>query len=291
MNNCQTGVSNNIQINQTENNSSQSMEEYLKQKQQFEDQVDYQFIQRIIQELTQSCALPLPIPAASIPPLILQAAQWFWQNCDFCVEQRYFTVKNRDICRQCNNKIVTLPPQVLGVDGVYKVYPNYYFGQLGDFTLERMIVNNTVLASGAGTTVTDTFGNGSGYNLTDMMAALYEISTFKTMFDVPVTYNYNEFSNKLVLLGDVANSDLILQCWVRCKLQDLYKNYYFFRLCVCFGLRSMSTIMGAFTFKLPGGTEINYQVFRDMADAEIEKIEEWVKANHTPDYFIMSNTI
>ena len=34
--------------------------------------LDYNFIQRIVQELTQSCALPLPIPASAIPPLILQ---------------------------------------------------------------------------------------------------------------------------------------------------------------------------------------------------------------------------
>jgi hypothetical protein len=41
----------------------QSMEEFLQAKANFEDQVDYNFIQRIIQELTQSCAINLPIPA------------------------------------------------------------------------------------------------------------------------------------------------------------------------------------------------------------------------------------
>lgn len=291
MNNCQTSQVNNINIEQTQNNSQQSMEDFLKQRQLIEDQVDYQFIQRIIQELTQSCALPLPIPASAIPPLIIQAAQWFWQNDDSSVEERLYVVRNQDICKKCNNKIVKLPSQIVAVSGCYKVHPNYYFGQVGDFSLERMIVNNTILASGAGTTVTDTFGNGTGYNLTDMMAALYEIQTFKSMFDVPITYNYNEFSNDLVLIGDLGPSDLVLDCWVRCKIQDLYKNYYFFRLCVCFGLRSMATIMGAFTFRLPGGSEINYQVFRDMANEEIQKIEEWVYKNHAPDYFINSNTI
>ena len=281
----------NINIEKTPNNSSQSMEEFLKAKQQMEDQVDYNFIQRIIQELTQSCALPLPIPAASIPPLIIQAAQYFWQNCDFCIEERYFVVHNRDFCRKCNNTIIKLPPQILSVFGVYKVHPNYYYGQVGDFSLERMIVNNTILASGAGGTVTDTFGNGTGYNLTDMMAALYEIQTFKAMFDVPLTYNYNEFSNDLVILGELGPSDIVLQTYIRCKIQDLYKNYYFFRFCVCLGLRSMATIMGAFEFKLPGGTTINYSVFRDMADTEMDKIQEWIDKNHSADYFFNSVTV
>ena len=291
MNNCNLNPSLNVNIEKTENNSSQSMEEFLKAKQLQEDQVDYQFIQRIIQELTQSCALPLPIPAASIPPLIIQAAQWFWQNCDFCLEERIYLLKNSEFKRCCNNKLVKLPPQIMSVFGVYKVNPNYYYGAMGDFSLERLVINNTVLASGAGGSLTDTYGNGSGYNLTDMMAGLYEISTFKSMFDVPLTYNYNEFSNYLNVIGDLGPSDIVLDTMVRCKIQDLYKNYYFFRLCVCFGLRSMATIMGAFTFRLPGGSEINYQVFRDMANEEIQKIEEWVQKNHSADYFIMSNTV
>ena len=81
--------------NQQENN--QSMEEYLKAKANLEDQIDYNFIQRIIQELTQSCALNLPIPAAAIPPLILPAAQFFWENDDQCIEERWYCIKNSDI--------------------------------------------------------------------------------------------------------------------------------------------------------------------------------------------------
>ena len=55
---------------QTPNSENLTMEEKLKLQAQIEDQIDYQFIQRIIQEVTQSCALPLPIPASAIPPLI-----------------------------------------------------------------------------------------------------------------------------------------------------------------------------------------------------------------------------
>ena len=65
---------------QNTNNSSPvqkeiSMEAYNKRKQKIEDQVDYQFIQRIIQELRQTCAINLPMKSSAIPPLILQAAQ------------------------------------------------------------------------------------------------------------------------------------------------------------------------------------------------------------------------
>ena len=268
-----------------------SMEEWLKHQQQVEDQVDYQFIQRIIQELTQSCALNLPIPASAIPPLILQAAQYFWDNCDQAIEERYYCLPNSQFRRCGPNSLVKLPPQIISVFGVYKTTNQYSYGVMGDFSLERMILNNSALASGSGGSLSDVFGSGAGYNLTDVTAALYEVSTYEAMFDAPLTFNYNQYSNELVILGALGSSDLILQVFKRCKIQDLYKSYYFFRYCVCLGLRSMATIMGTFEFKLPGGITINYSVWREQAEQEMEKIDEWINKNHGTDYFFMTNTI
>lgn len=268
-----------------------SMEDFLKRKQQIEDQVDYNFIQRIIQELTQSCALNVPIPASAIPPLILQAAQYFWQNDDQACQHKWYCLPNQQIQKCGPNNIVKLPPQILAVVGVYKTTGYFNYGVMGDFSLERMILNNAALASGAGGNLSDVFGSGTGYNLTDVMAALYELDTYKYMFDSPLTYDYNEFSNDLVIQGALGNSNLILDVFQRLKIQDLYKNYYFFRYCVCLGLRSMATIMGTFEFKLPGGITLNYQIWRDMANEEMQQIDEWIKANHAAGYFYNTNTI
>ncbi len=273
--------------------SKKSMEEFLKLKAKQEDKVDYAFIQRIIQELTQSCALNLPIPAAAIPPLILQAAQYFWQNCDFSVEERYYCVKNCDFQKCGPNTTVKLPPQIVSVFGVHKLNDSFNYGVLGDFSLERMILNNTTMLNGVGFggATTNSFGSDWSYSLTDVTAALYEVQTYKSIFDVPLTFNYNEFSNELVILGDLGSSDIILQTFKRLKIQDLYKNYYFFRLCVAFGLRSMGTIMGTMEFKLPGGVTLNYNRFNELASEYIQEVQEWITKNHAADYFIEANTI
>ena len=294
MNNCTTNQINNVNIQQTENNSAQSMEEFLKAKQLQEDQVDYQFIQRIIQELTQSCALNLPIPASAIPPLILQAAQYFWQNCDFAIEERYYCVKNCDFNRCGPNTTIKLPPQIISVFGVHKITDSFNYGVLGDFSLERMIINNSLFANGYGTgniNGSSMFNNGTGYTLMDVTAALYEVQTYKSLFDVPLTFNYNMFSNDLVILGDLGQSDLLLQTWKRLKIQDLYKNYYFFLFCVAKCLRSMGTIMGTFEFKLPGGVTLNYSRFNDIADKYEEDVKEFIEKNQVADYMITANSI
>jgi hypothetical protein len=249
------------------------------------------FIQRIIQELTQSCALPLPVPAAAIPPLILQAAQHFWETDDQSVEERYFCLPNREFNKCGPNNTAKLPQQIISVFGVYKTTDRWSFGALGDFSLERIVMNNSALAGGVGGQLTDVFGSGTGYNLTDITAALYEVQTYKSMFDVPLTFNYNQYSNELIVLGSLGSSDLILQCFTRCRIQDLYKNYYFFRYCVCLGMRSMSTIMGTFEFKLPGGVTINVSRFHDMATEEMQRIDEYIAKNHSADYFFNTCTI
>lgn len=279
------------QNNQQNGVKSISTEDALKLKAQLEDQIDYQFIQRIVQELTQSCALPLPVPAQAIPPLILQAAQYFWENYDGAIEERYYCIRNSDINKCGPNLIIKLPPRIISVFGVYKTTDNFQYAVMGDFSLERMILNNSALAFGSGGTLNDVFGSGTGYNLTDVMGALYEVQTYKAMFESPLTFNYNAYSNDLVILGALGYSNLILQTFLRCKIQDLYKLYYFFRYCVCLGKKSMATILGTFEYKMPGNVTINYSRFEDSADTEMDKIDEWCNKQHSADYFFNSNTI
>ena len=133
-NSCISNIENNSLKNQT-----MSMEEYIKQKQNIEDQIDYNFIQRIIQELTQSCALNIPIPPSAIPPLILQAAQYFWQNDDQACQHKLYCLPNKEIQKCGPNNIVKLPQQILSVVGVYKTTAAFNYGVMGDFSLERMI--------------------------------------------------------------------------------------------------------------------------------------------------------
>lgn len=296
-----TGVANNISsiadvwasnINTPSQTKSQvTTEEYVKAKALREDQLDYMFINRVIKEITNSCALNLPIRPASIPPFILQAAQWFWQNCDFSIEERYYCIKNSEFQRCGPNTTIKLPPQIISVFGVNKLNDSFNYGVLGDFSLERMIMNNSAMANGVGGTLTDVFGSGMGYSLTDVVASLYEVQTFKAIFDVPLSFNFNEFSHELVILGDLGYSDVLLQTFKRLKLQDMYNNYYFFRLVVAFCLRNLGTILGTMTFKLPGGVEINYDRFNTLADNYIEEVTEWVKENHSADYMVISNSI
>lgn len=258
---------------------------------ELEDELDLQFFQRLQAEVTQTCALPLAVPIERLPEIVRQAAQWFWEHVDSAVEERYYVIPNSAICRgNVVNKIVQLPQQIYGVFGVYRVQEQLKYGAMGDFSMERMLMSSYNMfggtGSGPGVSTTST-----GWSLPDAIMTLYEIDTFNQYLNPPVTYNFNQNSSKLVILGNLGHSDILIQTWVRCRIQDLYNNYYFFRLCVAFIKRSLSTIYGTYEFKLPGGVTINYDNFVSQASDEYDEIKEWAENTRATDYFFMPGTI
>lgn len=260
---------------------------------EIEEEVDYQFIQRVQNEVTQSCALPFAVPAERIPEYIVQAAQWFWANVDQSVEERAYAIKKEDICKgNVINKIIQLPPQIMGVFGCYRLQEQLKYAAMGDFSIERMMLSSYSMFGGAGI-IGGGLGltGGTGYTLSDVMMSLYEIDTFDQMLNPPLTYNFNEYSSKLVLLGDVGYSDILVQCMVRCRIQDLYNSYYFFRLVVCFCKRALNNIVGIWDFKYPGNVTLNIDKLVDQANDEIEEIKEWAERNRTCDYFFQPNQV
>lgn len=260
----------------------------------YEDELDYMFIQRVVKEVTQSCALPFAVPTDRIPEFILQAAQWFWENVDMACEERLYVIPNDALCKDGQlNKLVQLPPQIMGVIGCFKVRDKMKFGTMGDFSLERMMMSSYSMFGGAGTVgggFNGTTGM-AGFTLTDVVTSMYEVDTFNQYLSPPLTYSFNMYSSKLNIIGDLGYSDLLLDCMLRCRIQDLYNNYYFFRLVVCFVKRALNTIYGTFEFKLPGGITINYSNISDQADRDFDDIKEWAEKNKACDFFFMPNQL
>lgn len=264
---------------------------------EWQNEVDNAFMTQISQEVTQTCALPMAVPLERIPALILQAARWFWQNDDWSVEERMYAIPNDEICKGTGkgdgfNKIIQLPQQIQAVWGVYKQKSRLHYGNMGDFSLERMMMTTYSMFGGVGSVGGGLgLGTASGYTLPDVVTTMYEIDTFDQTLNPPLTFNFSQFSHKLVILGDLGHNDIVIQTFIRCRIQDLYDNYYFYRFVTCLVKKSLATIYGSFEFKYPGGVTINYSTFSDEADSELESIKEEVKSKRGSTIIMQPNTI
>ena len=259
----------------------------------YEDEIDMAFIQKVQASVTQSCALPFALPIDRIPAFIQQAAEWFWLNSDWCSEERMYVIKNEEFCKGGMNKIATLPSQIIGVHGVYRVQSQMRYGAMGDFSLERMMMSSYSQFGGVGTIGGGVQGSPgmAGFGLNDVIASMYEVDTFNQVLNAPLTYDYNIFSHKLVILGDLKWQDVLINCYVRTKIQSLYNNIYFFRFVVCLAKQALATIYGSFEFKLPGGVQVNYSNFSDAAEKELDEIKEWVLNHNGVAYFFQPGTL
>jgi hypothetical protein len=284
-------MSNNSINNSINNSVNTPISDYAK----WQDEVDMAFMLRVQKEVTQTCALPLAVPLERIPEFIRQAADYFVLNSDWCSEERMYIIKNSEFCKNNGmNKIVTLPPQIIGVHGVYRSNSQRTYGTMADFSLERMMLSSYAQFGGIGTIGGGVNGPAPGlpgYTLSDVIAAMYEVDTFNQTLNSPLTYDYNIFSHQLVILGDLKWQDVLIACYKRCTIQALYNNHYFFRYVVCLVMRALNRIYGTFEFKLPGGVTINYSTFKDEADEEIQEIKEWVNEHNGVGYFFQPNTL
>lgn len=259
-----------------------------------EDALDMMFIQRLTKEITQSCVLPFALPIERVIAAIIEAAQYFWQNDDFSVEERMFIIRNKDLCADAQglNRQIQLPQQIVSIFGVYRTNQSVSSATLGDFGIERMMLSsyNTLGQNGAGMNNGYNGMSPFGFSLLDVTATMYEISTFNQTMNSTITYNFNPYSHKLVILGDMKHSDLLIRCYTRLKIQAMYDNYYFFLKCRSILRRMLTMIYGIYEFKMPGGTTINFSVFSDMCDRDDEKVEEFIQRNHANDFIMQPFT-
>lgn len=261
---------------------------------EWEDKIDMAFINRIIRDVTKSCALPFKLPMESIPEYIIQAMGWFVENVDFACEERVYMVKNSDFCKSgIMNKIMQLPNRIEGVHGCFKMQDTMKFGVMGDFSLERMLMSSYSQFGGAGTVAGGFSGTTgmAGFTLQDVVTSMYEVDTFNQYLNPPLTYSFNPYSKKLNILGDLGWSDVLLQCSVRLRLQDFYNAHYFFKLVSAYVKQNLEVIYTTWEFKNPGGISINFNKIAEMADHDIDEIKEWAENNRACDYFLQPNTM
>jgi hypothetical protein len=242
-----------------------------------------EFISEVQQELTVSCALPFSVPEGEVRRIIKYASKWFYKKYEYSVQERYYVIPQENfkkIPSFAAYGTMKLPDCIFSIMAVRQCKDGFSLydplKSMPDFSLEKVLFKDIYSIDGSTEAL--------------MYATIYQywIDLASHVLFHPISYNFNTNSKELVFLGEPPQNDVVLTVYEELPLGYLFKDEIFFRYVTAKCKTQLSRILGTFSFNLPGGVTINYDLLREEGQNALEKIEDEIKTDEGMDWFFTS---
>jgi hypothetical protein len=237
-----------------------------------------ELVQQVLRELDSSFALPVQIQPSEVERNIDQSALWFYENYRDAVETQYYIIPLDEFKREefRANRTIIMPDCVVSVFEVKEITGA---GLLG--TVDRDFADNKLIASEI--YLSPFTGDGLVYRIAQYQ--FYDLT--KAFFMDLIRFDFNRRTLKLKIMGRDPRRDVFIQTYVKIPDDKLYDDYYFYRYVTAKSKLSLARQLSFFDFNLMGGIKINVADLRSEATEEIQKVEQEIKDQDTPDYFMV----
>lgn len=255
-----------------------SREEYLQQLN--EDKMCLEsFLLRVKDELTVSCSIPITIPDKNLLTVIDTCKKWFYEHYQYSVQEDFLHIKESAFSTESfkKNRGVKLPLDIFSVTFVHKT--NYRNNSpFGLLSASSTMPYNTINSY-----------NDYDYDLVSyIMHENFESLRSSILDRKYVSHNFNKLTHIFKLTGEIPKTDLVLSVLRRIPDCALFEDSYFFSYVVGKSMLNISRVLGLFTFNLPGGVQMNYDVIQSEGQTMVDKIEEEIKTNEPVDWFFVT---
>lgn len=241
---------------------------------------DIQFYENVVASVASSNALPFDLPAKAVFLIIIRALKFFWEWSEQSTEERTLFLPYSEIRNSKGsniNKQVLLPNGIEAIQGWEAVEGHGYGDNMTQYLNYALLQNMSTGASWS-----NNVGSSRGAyesnntSITNIVTALYEIESWKNLFQRTIRASFNKHSQIFSIQTDVRSS-LILHCFVRLPPESMY-NYQLFEDYVCAGIeQKLGAMMSTFDFKYPGGVQPNFEKIAESGKDEVTRIEEFLR--------------
>lgn len=237
-----------------------------------------ELVQIVQRELDNSFALPTQIQPEEIERIIDQEKVWFFENYRDAVETQYYIIQRSEFQKPefRTNRTIIMPECVISVFEVKEVTGA---GMLG--IVDRDFADNKLIASEI--YLSPFTGDGLVYRIAQYQ--FFDLT--KAFFMDLIRFDFNRRTKKLKITGRDPRYDVFIQTYVGIPEEKLYEDYYFTRMVTAKSKLSFARQLSFFEFNLMGGIRINVSNIQTEAESEIAKIEQSIKDEDTPDYFMV----
>lgn len=102
-----------------------------------------------------------------------------------------------------------------------------------------------------------------------------------------INHDFNPNTHRLKITGRTPEESLLILAMDHVPEEDAYEDTIVLNWMIAQAKISLARIMGAFNYQLAGNVTINFEQFRTEGMEEKAKLEEKIKGDNTPDWFIM----
>jgi hypothetical protein len=232
----------------------------------------------IIDELTFSNALPFSLPEKEVKRVIKIAANFFFENWRHSVEQKYLVLPVEMFKTEqfSKHRLIQLPECIKFVFDFKEIKGVSIFATIDrDFSEQKFIGSEIFLTPFMGESIMYRTAVFSFLDLT------------KNFVLDTVSYDFNKNTKQLSVIGHTPKVDCVASVYKKIELESLYEDELYQRYVRAKAKVRLGDMLQTFDFSMPGGVKLNYNVIVTNAEKEMEKIEEQLKSENTPDFVIL----
>lgn len=236
-----------------------------------------ELVDAVLRELDTSFALPTQMQPTEVERIIDQTALWFYENYRESVEMQYFII-SADQFKLPEFKATRTIQMPKCVVSVFEVKEITGAGLIG--TIDRDFADNKLIAA----EIYLSPFNGDGLVFRTAQYQFFDLT--RAFFLEWIRYNFNRRTLKLKILGRDPTRDVFIQTYIKIPEENLYDDYYFYRYVTAKSKISLGRMLNMFNFQLMGGVTPNSADIKAEGEAEILKIEQEIKDQDPPDFFM-----
>lgn len=238
-----------------------------------------ELVEQVQNEITASCALPYSPPDAEIERIIDLQMRWLYREYRELVSDRIYII-NKAVFQSAdflNSRIIQMNKCTEGIKKVVEnTAGNRVFGiNDPDLKFDRLMASDLYLTPLSSDQITyrtiqwSFWDLARGFNLRD------------------INHDFNPNTHRLTITGRTPEQSLLVLAMDHIPEEDAYEDPIVMQWMIAHGKRSLARILGTFNYQLAGNVTINYDAFRTEANEELQRLEEKIKGDQTPDWFIM----